>query len=90
MMDGAMAVSDGQAVCIRDHACDIALVSAIRQCDAHWISLDGVGVLPHVDAQHPHPAPGKFTLSLDGVPLADVGPHGQFIHWFAKPTASLQ
>ncbi|MEO7348526.1 MAG: DUF2332 domain-containing protein, partial [Terrimesophilobacter sp.] len=26
------------------------LVSAIRQCDAHWISLDGVGVLPHVDA----------------------------------------
>lgn len=61
------------------------LVKAIRECDAHWVSLDGVGVLPDVDALHPHPVQGHFTLSLDGAPLADVGPHGQFVHWLGNP-----
>ncbi|HEU4849050.1 MAG TPA: DUF2332 domain-containing protein [Terrimesophilobacter sp.] len=62
------------------------LVDVIRSLDAHWISLDGVGVLPEIDAKLDGPGgamPGRFTLSLDGEPLADVGPHGQFVDWFA-------
>lgn len=58
------------------------LVEAIRALGARWISLDGVGVLPEVDARHPDPHQGRFTLSLDGEPLADVGPHGQYVDWF--------
>lgn len=57
------------------------LVDAIQNLDAHWISLDGIGVLPEVDARHPHPQRGQFTLSLDGEPLAEVGPHGQYVNW---------
>ena len=63
------------------------LVDAIRESDAHWISLDGVGVLPDVDAAHPHPVLGQFTLSLNGAPLAEVGPHGQYVHWLRDPAA---
>lgn len=63
------------------------LVEAIRGLDARWISLDGVGVLPEVDARHPDPRPGRFTLALDGEPLAEVGPHGQYLDWFDRPPA---
>lgn len=66
------------------------LVDTIREQNAHWVSLDGVGVLPDVDAAHPHPVRGQFTLSLDGVPLAEVGPHGQFIHWLRHPAVEVQ
>ncbi len=57
------------------------LVEAIRALDAQWISIDMVGVLPTVDAQLDDPRPGQFTLSLNGAPLAAVGPHGQFLNW---------
>lgn len=66
------------------------LIAAIRDLGAHGISLDGIGVRPAVDALHPHPVDGRFTLSLDGVPLADVGPHGQFIDWFVHPAGPPQ
>lgn len=59
------------------------LVAAIRASGARWVSLDGVGVLPEVDALLAEPVRGRFTLSLDGEPLAEVGPHGQSVHWFA-------
>ncbi len=50
---------------------------------ARWISLDGVGVLPSVDAGLPvPPAAGEFTVSLDGSPMARCGPHGQSLDWF--------
>jgi hypothetical protein len=64
------------------------LVELIRSLDARWVSLDGVGVLPDVDARLERigaAVPGRFTLSVDGEPLADVGPHGQFVEWFAAP-----
>ena len=61
------------------------LVAALRDSGAHGISLDAVGVRPLVDARHPNPLPRRFTLSLDGVPLADVGPHGEFIDWLVHP-----
>jgi hypothetical protein len=51
-----------------------------------WISLDGVGVLPHVDALLPDPpVPGDFMVSLDGRPVARCGPHGQTLDWIAGP-----
>ncbi|TFC01718.1 DUF2332 domain-containing protein [Cryobacterium adonitolivorans] len=47
-----------------------------------WISLDGVGVLPRVDALLPEtPVPGDFIVSLDGRPVARCGPHGQTLDW---------
>lgn len=61
------------------------LVERIRGLDARWISLDGVGVLPEVDAHVPGARPGAFTLSADGIPLARVGPHGQFVDWLGQP-----
>jgi hypothetical protein len=66
------------------------LIDALRDLGAHGISLDGIGVRPAVDARHPHPEVGRFTLSLDGIPLADVGPHGQFIDWLVHPAGSPQ
>jgi len=49
-----------------------------------WISLDGAGVLPRVDALLPEPAvTGDFTVSLDGRPVARCGPHGQSLDWIA-------
>ena len=49
-----------------------------------WISLDGVGVLPRVDALLPGtPVPGDFTVSLDGRPVARCGAHGQTLDWLA-------
>lgn len=63
------------------------LVEAIRSLDAHWVSLDGVGVLSEVDARLAvlgDAVPGRFTLSVDGEPLANVGPHGQFVDWLAE------
>ena len=54
-----------------------------------WISLDGAGVLPRVDALLPEPpVPGDFTVSLDGRPVARCGPHGQSLDWLAG-SASL-
>lgn len=57
------------------------LVEAIRASGATWISLDAVRALPEVDAKLSDPDPRQFTLSMDGEPLARVGPHGQFVDW---------
>lgn len=49
-----------------------------------WISLDGAGVLPQVDALLAQPpVPGDFTVSMDGRPVARCGPHGQTLDWIA-------
>jgi hypothetical protein len=53
-----------------------------------WVSLDGAGILPRVDALLPvPPRPGEFTVSLDGRPLARCGPHGQTLDWVAATTS---
>jgi hypothetical protein len=50
-----------------------------------WVSLDGAGILPRVDALLAEPPrPGEFTVSLDGRPLARCGPHGQTLDWLAS------
>ena len=42
-----------------------------------WISNEGAGVLPAVDAQLTTATNGRMILAVDGVPVALVGPHGQ-------------
>jgi hypothetical protein len=65
-----------------------AFVDSVTELDATWISLDGVGVLPWIDAQlDPPPVPGDFLVSLNGVPVARCGPHGQTLDWLEPASA---
>ena len=58
----------------------------VRALDARWISLEGRGALPEVEARLPKATeggvPGRFVLALDEHPLAFTGPHGQSLDWF--------
>ena len=58
----------------------------VRALDARWISLEGRGALPEVEARLPEATeggvPGRFVLALDEHPLAFTGPHGQSLAWF--------
>ncbi|MEV6601055.1 DUF2332 domain-containing protein [Actinoplanes sp. NPDC051346] len=60
-----------------------AFIELVRGLRGHWISNEGVGVLPDlaatVDVEGGGPA--RFLLSLDGEPVAFTGPHGQEIDW---------
>jgi hypothetical protein len=55
-------------------------IAEIRALGAHWLSLEGVGVLPSVRGRLPEGAAG-FVLALDEHPLAFTGPHGQSLDW---------
>ncbi|MFF2556555.1 DUF2332 domain-containing protein [Nocardia sp. NPDC058058] len=64
----------------------LAFEKTIRDLPCHWIANEGVGVIDSVAARLPHspnPTRGSFALSLDGAPLAYVGPHGQSLDWIA-------
>ena len=40
-------------------------------------------MLPEIAARLPYAPPqDSFLLSIDGVPVAATGPHGQSIDWF--------
>jgi hypothetical protein len=56
----------------------------VRSLDARWVSLEGRGALPTVEAALPTSADpqGRFVLALDEKPLALTGPHGQSLDWF--------
>ena len=57
-------------------------VQIVRGLDAVWVSNEGRGVLPAVDAKVPSGRQaGGFILARDGEPLAVTGPHGQSIDW---------
>ncbi|HEY4151952.1 MAG TPA: DUF2332 domain-containing protein [Pseudolysinimonas sp.] len=52
----------------------------VRDLDAVWISNEGLGVLPDVDAQLPSGLDVRgFILARDGEPLALTEPHGRSI-----------
>lgn len=57
-----------------------AMVSA---APAHWVSLEGAGVIDQVARRLPQdrPAAPHFVLALDGEPLAFAGQHGSWIQW---------
>jgi len=56
------------------------LVGELR---GHWISNEGLGVLPEVRARLTvkPPDPGLFVVAQDGHPVAFAGGHGQSLHW---------
>ncbi len=55
----------------------------VRKIGDVWISNEALGVFPEIDRQvSSAPKPGRFLLSVDGVPKAWTGPHGQSISWF--------
>lgn len=59
-------------------------IQAVREVGAHWLSLEGVDVLPSVRDALPE-GDGRFVLALDERPLAWTSPHGQSLDWFAPP-----
>jgi hypothetical protein len=48
-----------------------------RTTDVVWISNEGRGVLPSVDAQLTEPPTGSFALAVNEQAVALTGPHGQ-------------
>lgn len=57
----------------------------VRELDAVWVSNEAPGVFPEIDAQLKGDIPeGCFVLSIDGIPVAFTGPHGQFIDWLHR------
>ncbi len=66
-----------------------------RRTDAlpgHWISNEGVGVLPYPERALP-PRPdvtrSAFVIALDGVPLAYAGPHGESLDWIGPASTVI-
>jgi hypothetical protein len=60
-------------------------LALLTELGVHWVSNEGFKVVPAVRAALPEgfeddPRP-YFVLALDGVPLARVGSHGQWLEW---------
>ena len=55
-------------------------IAEVRALGVHWLSLEGIGVLPRVREALPADV-GGFVLALDEHPLAFTGPHGQSLDW---------
>lgn len=52
-------------------------VDRVQDLNVTWISNEGEAALPAVKDQLPRSAEGRLVLSLNGVPQAFTGPHGQ-------------
>lgn len=52
-------------------------VDLVKGLDVTWISNEGEAALPEIKDQLTRSAEGRLVLSLDGVPQAFTGPHGQ-------------
>jgi hypothetical protein len=66
------------------------LVELVSGIPGVWISFEGRGVLPEVDARLPGgsgPEGGVFVLARDGEPVALANPHGRWLQWLAQPAA---
>ncbi|OJF12514.1 DUF2332 domain-containing protein [Couchioplanes caeruleus] len=66
-------------------------IELVRGLRGHWISNEGVGVLPELGAtvEIDSAGPARFLLALDGRAVARTGPHGQEIRWLAPHEASV-
>jgi hypothetical protein len=61
-------------------------VDQVRQLNGHWLSQEGPGVLPSVDArlrQQPAADTARYIVALDQRPVAFSAPHGGRLHWLA-------
>ena len=57
----------------------------VETLDGHWVSNEGVSVLPELTARVDGPtSPGQFLTCLDGEPMAWSGPHGQSFEWIGQ------
>lgn len=66
----------------KDRATFAQMVSGLP---GHWISNEGLGVVPFPNHDLPEPADptrSNFVVALDGAPMAYSGPHGQWLEWF--------
>ena len=62
--------------------------ATVSGLDATWVSLEAAGLFPAIAdtvcaarGLAPEQLDGRFALSVDQVPLALVGPHGQFLDY---------
>lgn len=64
----------------------IAFAELVAGLPGHWVSNEGLGVFPRLDAAVPvrTGGPAPFLLALDGHPLALTAPHGQSLHWLSR------
>jgi len=63
-------------------------VDLVRGLPGHWVSNEGMRVLPMIPAPETSPqnaGPAPFLLALDGKPVALTGPHGQSLTWLDVP-----
>jgi hypothetical protein len=59
-------------------------IEYVRSLDATWISNEGAGIVPVAAARlgdRVPPVPGQMLLSLNEVPRAFTGPHGDRLDW---------
>lgn len=64
-------------------------VEQVEQLNAHWISQEGLGVLPSIAArlrQQP-PDTAAYIVALDQHPIAFSALHGGWLRWLAAPTS---
>ena len=59
-----------------------AFASAVRRLGAVWVSNEAPGVFRSIAA--PRGPRGAFLLSVNGVPQAWTGPHGNWIEWISE------
>ncbi|TMK23126.1 MAG: DUF2332 domain-containing protein [Actinobacteria bacterium] len=62
-------------------------VERISSLSTVWVSFEGRGVLPEIDARLPTSASDEdaFVLARDGEPLALADPHGCWLRWLERP-----
>lgn len=62
-----------------------AVVAAIRDSGARWVSFEGIKVVPGIEERvgrlGEQPAPTTFVVSLDGEPLGWSQAHGRWVRW---------
>lgn len=59
-------------------------VATVRTLPCHWVSQEGVGVLPGFAdrLRRDETTAARMVVAVDGEPVAYAGPHGQFLDWF--------
>ncbi|WP_280306915.1 DUF2332 domain-containing protein [Nocardia neocaledoniensis] len=59
-------------------------VATVRELPCHWVSQEGVGVLPDFADRLPREetTAARMVVAVDGEPVAWAGPHGQSLDWF--------
>jgi hypothetical protein len=62
-------------------------IKVVSGLSAIWISFEGLGVLPDIDARlmkESEPDSRGFVLARDGEPFALASPHGRWMRWVAR------